>query len=515
MTGLIALTIASAAIADDLSVDRRTVRVDEPVSIVVSLEGAFAVNETVNVPVRNLAIDGPPSVSSEFSWINGAVTRRKVFRFTARPLRPGAALVGPLVVSGEGGRRETLPAISLQIVADRASETNDPLTVLHELLATGREPLFVVAEADKSSVRVGEEIVVTWYLYNGAAVEQWQLGAIPKLDDFWTEEIETRNEEPERVQVGGMTLQKMAIRRVALFPLHSGSLRVGGMEVNAQVMRRFDSGPASVFEGSLVQTGFESAPLAIEAQPLPPGPAPAVVGDVSLGCSAPAQKAGGPVAMSVTLRGRANLRGVEAPHLESPVDGEVQIQPLPLTVQRTAAGVAMSRKWQVLIFPARSGTMVVPPVVTTAFNTTSARYEQLRCGGAALAVDQVASPRATAGAKAAPLRRSVRDLLPWIAAVGVALLAGIIFIPRLRSWLRLRREVRALAGDAAPAAVRDRVDGWLSGRGIDVDGLAIEPSDRGDAYRAFRSLADALNHDRFDDPGDLETRVRDLVQAVL
>jgi BatD DUF11 like domain len=508
---LIASAIALPAITDDLSVDRRTVRVDEPVSIVVSLEGAFAVNDALSLPVKNLAIDGPPSVSSEFSWINGAVTRRKVFRFTARPLRPGGALVGPLVVRGEGGQRETLPAIAVEIVADRASDTNDPLTILHELLATSREPLFVVAEADKSSVWAGEEVVVTWYLYNGASVERWQIGAAPKLEDFWTEEIDVQREEPERVFVGTMTLQKMAIRRVALFPLHSGQLRISGMEVNAQVMRRFDSGPASLFEGSLVETGFDSAPLMIEARPLPPGPPPDVIGQVSLDCSTPAQKPGGPVAMTVTMRGRANLRGVEPPRLDGAVDGEVQIQPSPLSVQRTAAGVTMLRKWQYLIFPARSGRMTVPSVVTTAFDTTAARTGLLRCGGAALVVNEVAPPAAPGG-KAAPSRRSNRDLLPWIAAIVIALLAAIVFARRLRSWLRLRREVRALAGDAPPAAVRDRVHAWLHERGIDVNALAIEPSDRGDAYRAFRSLVDA--RDRIDDAGDLELRVRELVQAV-
>ncbi len=88
---LLILLVASPLLANDLSVDKRTVRIDEPVSIVVSLEDAFAGVDTVNVPVKNLEIDGPPSVSSEFSWINGVVVRRKVFRFTAHPLQPGGA----------------------------------------------------------------------------------------------------------------------------------------------------------------------------------------------------------------------------------------------------------------------------------------------------------------------------------------------------------------------------------------------------------------------------------------
>jgi len=44
--------------------------------------------------------------------------------------------------------------------------------ILHELLATNRDPIFVVAEADKRSVFAGEQVIVTWTLYNAANVQQ-------------------------------------------------------------------------------------------------------------------------------------------------------------------------------------------------------------------------------------------------------------------------------------------------------------------------------------------------------
>ena len=70
----------SSVLANDLSVDRRTVRAGETVAITVSLEDAFATVEDIDVPVRNLTISSAPSVSSEFSWINGTTVRRRVFR---------------------------------------------------------------------------------------------------------------------------------------------------------------------------------------------------------------------------------------------------------------------------------------------------------------------------------------------------------------------------------------------------------------------------------------------------
>src|SRR5439155_21807082 len=160
---LICLFVAFPLYANDLSVDRHSLRVNESVTITVSLEDAFATVDDVDVPVRNLTINATPSVSSEFSWINGTVVRRKVFRFVARGDAPGTARVGPVVIRLPDGERETFPAIALQILPDRAAGSNDPSTVLRELLATGRDPFFVVAEADKTSAYVGEQVVVTWW----------------------------------------------------------------------------------------------------------------------------------------------------------------------------------------------------------------------------------------------------------------------------------------------------------------------------------------------------------------
>src|SRR5579859_381199 len=89
--------------ANELSVDKRTLQLDDTVTITLSLDGAFASIESPQLPLRNLALDGGPSVSSEFQWINGETTRRKVFRYTAHALSPGDASVGPVTLRDSGG----------------------------------------------------------------------------------------------------------------------------------------------------------------------------------------------------------------------------------------------------------------------------------------------------------------------------------------------------------------------------------------------------------------------------
>jgi len=295
-------------LANDLSVDRRTARVNESITITVSLEDAFAGVDDVTIPARNLLVNPTPSTSSEFSWINGTVVRRKVFRFAARAVAAGPAQVGPLTITLPDGQRETFAAIVLQILPDRAAGSNDPVVVLRELLASGRDPFFVVGEVDKTDALVGEQVVVTWWLYNAATVEEWQIGSVPKLAEFWVEEVDVRSAQPVQSFVGDYVMQRMPIRRVALFPLRSGTLPIGSMEVEAEVIRRTSSGPFGLFEGNVVQVSFSSAPLSVNIHPLPAGAAP-LVGDLTFNCSKPRQKNGGPVLVDATLSGRGMASG--------------------------------------------------------------------------------------------------------------------------------------------------------------------------------------------------------------
>jgi hypothetical protein len=505
---LVFCLFSASAFANDLSLDRRTIRLDEPLTIIVSLEDAFATVDMINVPVKNLTLDSAPSVSSEYSWINGSVVRRKTFRFTAHAIQPGAALVGPLQVIGDDGRRETLAPVSVQVVPDEAAQSNDPLTILRELTATNREPFFVTAEADKTTAIAGEEIIVTWYLYNAATVQRWQITRVPKLSDFWTEEIDLHNEPPSQVLVGTMPMEKVPLRRVALFPLHSGTLTVGGMEVSAEILRRDEDSPFSMFEGSLVEARFPSASMTVDVRPLPAGAASDIVGELTLECGVPQQRAGGPVTFTATLRGRANLRTAPAPKFGGAIAGDVEVQPLALNVERVHDGVVMTRRWSYIVFPSASGTMTLPPLTTQVFNPQLSRREELRCARATIEVQQ-ASAAPTAPFRSQVAGRGSQVWLPWILGIVGALLVIAMFVRPMRRAIEVRRTVRSILNSGN---VRDAVHQL-----VDPNTIANEPSDRGDAYRALRSLLDAIERDRaleMNAADDVERRVRDLVQSL-
>jgi BatD DUF11 like domain len=496
--------LALRAEANELIVDHHRLQINDLLTITLSVEGQFASADELNIPLSNLALVGEPSVSSEFAWFNGEVTRRKVFRYRARALASGPARVGPVVLNADG-QRDTLPAIAIEVLPDRASGSNDAEVVLREILAAGREPLFVIAEVDKQTVYVGEPVTVTWWLYNAAVVQQWQIVAVPALVDFWAEEL-GRNETPERVYVGDVMVQRLPIRRAVLFPLQSGQLSVSGLSVQASVLRRTRRGPLAMFEGDLTETTFTSAPIDLTVRGIPPGAPVDAIGDLTLRCDPPLQKNGGPVVMRVTLAGLGNVRAAKPPRFEGPVAGRVQIEGGEVTVARDEGSFGMSRQWRYLMSPERSGMFEVPPLAMQIFDPASGTRRDLRCGASfvnAVAAAPVETPLPIVKPSARPLP------WPWIAGALALVLAMLFTLPRLRRELLLRREVNRIVRDASPAEIRARVEARMP---IDLR----EHSERGDAMRALRSLLDAAERDRdiaVDSEREIARRVREVLAA--
>src|SRR5258708_7826822 len=235
---LLTLVSIQPSSASELSVDKRTLTMDDRLSISLALDGAFTDLDDVAIPLQNLVIESGPSSSVEYTWVNGTSTYRKTLVYIARAKAPGAALVGPLALHGKNGAMETLAPLSVQVVPDTTGGSNDPLTIARELVASHRDPIFVVATADKGEAFVGEPIIVTWTLYNATSLQRFGIKALPRREDFWFEETPTRDPPPEGVPLGEWRMQRVPIRRVAIYPRRPGPLTAGSLSITAETVRR-------------------------------------------------------------------------------------------------------------------------------------------------------------------------------------------------------------------------------------------------------------------------------------
>jgi hypothetical protein len=308
------------------------------------------------------------------------------------------------------------------------------------------------------------------------------------------------------VYIGDIMVQRLPVRRVVLFPLQSGPAQIGGLTVHAAVLRRSRRGPFAMFEGDLTEATFTSAPIPLEVKPIPPGPPVDAIGELALNCVSPVQKNAGPVVVRVTLSGVGNLRAASVPRFEEAVAGTVQIEGGEVTVVRDEGAFAMSRQWRYLILPTQSGMLEVPPLTMRIFDTRNGQRRELSCGPAFINTVTTQSPE-TPPAPVAVVTRSAP--WPWFALALVVLLGALMAVPRVRRELSLRREVREIMRDASPAEIRARVEAR-------VPVQLREASERGDAWRALRSLLDAAERDRdiaFDSDREIARRVRDVLET--
>ncbi|HJT16418.1 MAG TPA: hypothetical protein VJ853_03475, partial [Thermoanaerobaculia bacterium] len=219
------------------------------------------------------------------------------------------------------------------------------------------------------------------------------------------------------------------------------------------------------------------------------------------------------VAMSVVLNGRANLRGAAPPAFDRAPRGTLQIIDKATSVDRHHDDATMSRRWEHLIFPAQTGTFTVPSMTTSILTPAGVR-QQLQCAATTLAVE-AASPEEPPPPQVAQrrARTNIRGAMIALAVIALLAIIGAIAWKRFERSRRIRDQVRGLVRPT-PVETRAAVDDYLASRGIEPSSLLREATERGDAYRALRSLLDALERDRLvAGQREIAQRVRDLVTA--
>jgi hypothetical protein len=307
------------------------------------------------------------------------------------------------------------------------------------------------------------------------------------------------------------------------------------MSINAEAVRRVGNDRFGIpYEGMLVEINRRSPQIAVNARPVPPGPPVSAVGDVTLQCDPLPASANGPVTLHASMSGIANLRSAPAPAFETPLDGSVQVVDAGFSVDRRTDDAMATRRWRYVIFPAHSGKVAVPPLVTTIL-TSAGERRTLRCASQMILAAAGSQPAAAANDSTPVAGAAVRAVRvwPWIALTLGLLLTGALAMPRIRRLRVRRREVRRILGSdlrpanlesrtanseqraaALPARVRDSLNAWLVLRGLDPAALLGEASDRGDALRAALSLLDAAGRDRIVwDAREVRRRLRDVVET--
>jgi hypothetical protein len=235
--------------------------------------------------------------------------------------------------------------------------------------------LFLRSSVDRQEVYVGEQVTFSVHIFSRLDLSAVDSVTMPKLEGFLSEDLESPSQlGAEQRVINGVTYRAYLVKRLALFPMKPGTLKIGSTE--ADITTGF------LFTGRRFhRVGNE---LSIKVKPLPApvagGISSANVGKwhLSTELSAARVELGQPVTVRVMLEGRGNLKSTALPTLTGPPSLRI-FDPTTTDKTNTVRGKIGGRRVQeYLVMPQQTGTFTLPGLSLSYFDPESERYESSR-----------------------------------------------------------------------------------------------------------------------------------------
>ena len=543
------LLLASSAVAQNGSVrtevDARKIGVDDVATLSIVLDGDAASLDAALPSLKNLRVVGGPSTSTQISFVNGSMSRQKVLSFVLRAEKTGTAEVGPVSVQGYP---LTAP-LTLEVVqgAIRPARDQDPFgrdplggrDPFEEIFGRPqrRQPatqgkLFVEATLSRPAARVGEPILVTYFVYTQISLSGVEFAEAPKYPGFWAEEIDRAagDSSGTNISVQGEPFLRYPVLERLLFPTKTGLLEIP--EARLRLV------PGSGVFGVAAPIERSTKVLKVRVDSLPSGtPEGSAVGSYQVQASVdrPTITLGDALTFRFKVTGRGNLKWIDAaPKLE--IAGTRIFPPRVISDLRTTReGVEGSKTWEFVIVPEKEGTYEIPSVPFPYFDPTTQTLRAERTDVIPVVVSATSSTGSTMTSKVTPtgislradLDRAQRDLSQPAAALAALSLLAQAYLwrrrPRVlessgRNKSAVRDALREIQDEAILSGTKERATVRIAAAIESVFGPRAEwPDD--DSGDRLRSLADDLEFLRFAPQlGTYDTKlkeVRDRAMAVL
>jgi BatD DUF11 like domain len=454
LAGLSLLALPGGRLAADSvrsEVDGRRVGVQDLIELNVIVEGQL-VEEVAVPPLTNVKVVSGPSVSTQVSIVNGQMSQSRTWTWVLKPGTVGKAEVGPARARFAGGE-QTAPAIPIEIVAgsvkparpSRRTPFGDPFGMDPFEGMRGRsrelpEPnIALEAKANRTSLHVGEPLLLTYYLYTQVSPRDLQPVEAPKYPGFWVEDLERPRGSPsgESATLAGIAYRRFPIMLKLLYPMRAGKLTIppSTMKIGTVPLGFFDSG---------VVVERSTNPVTIDVRPIPDEPGfSGAVGRfrTSARLDRDSLALGEAATLRFSVEGTGNLKWVDRPP-EVRVEGARVYPPQTKSDLKAGAdGLTGTKTWEFVVVPQTSGTLEVPALAFRFFDpatgkvaTAETKAMPLRVDGGTAAAGAPVAPAPRAAAPAGgplPLRTSLdlpSVILPGLGGRAVAVAVGAVLL---------------------------------------------------------------------------------------
>ena len=389
-----------AAPSVEVHLERNRTTPDRPVTLVLRITGTREAPEVIPGKSSHLRLISRGQ-SSSVQIINGSRSEHLDLYYAVVPEKTGTLEIPSLELRFPSGARLQTEPLSLE-VTERSSSSSAPSP-------KGEKPggdtpggpsrkAFVTASLSREQVYAGEPVIYRFSFFRSLPVGESQLSP----PDFGTLPWEVLEREVYRTEIEGTPYVVTEIPFL-LFPVMPGeaSISSAALDVMLQEEGTSQSPFSGAFPGdalfpSSLEDFFnfspfsgrpyhlESQPLSLDVLPLPAWqgnpPFSGLVGSADMRCLLEPREAqtGDSLQLTVLVRGKGNMRDLEAPELLLPEGIKAYENPPEESLRRGAEGYEGIRAFSWSLIPLRPGSWNLPPVQLVLFDPRAEKYEVLK-----------------------------------------------------------------------------------------------------------------------------------------
>jgi len=397
LTLVLALAVAPV-LADEpvvrATVDANKIGQEDTVTLQVTVEGETDAEVLERPSSADFILVGGPSTSSQFQFVNGRASSKKIFTFVFSPQKTGT-LTLPSVKVRVGANVQSTQPVSVEVVAGSlgrsrpSPQSRSPFDIFDESEPDSREPadpgrdVLVRLETSPARVFVGQPVSVDLVVYYRVNVMGLEIEKEGKFENFWVEnpapDAQNRPQQSRR-QLDGQTYYAQVVRQWVLFPMSAGTRQLEPWSVKLMVQ----APSRSFFQFDRRQVVIRRTnPAAVEVLDFPAAGRPAdftgLCGRFEFTATLDKQKvpAGEGVNLKVSLSGEGNLRSLSELALP-PIDRCKVYTPKTREDIRLAGGnLRGSRTWEYVLVPLEPGAIQVPSLPLVYFDPSTGAYRRL------------------------------------------------------------------------------------------------------------------------------------------
>jgi len=341
---------------------------------------------------KNFQLRGGPSQEQGFQSINGQVTLSTTHSFFLQGKKTGTFTIGSATLTLDGKEYKTQP-VKVEITPaqnngagnTQANRQQDRNADIESQL---KEAIFVRALLSKKQAYQGEQITVSYKLYERVQPVDLRTEEAPSYEGFWVENVDVRNPVPRMEVYNGAQYRTYVVKKDILFPQQSGKLTIEPLKLSSVV--RIQSQPRvrrSIFDDFFGQFenykySFASPRIEVDVKSLPGGrPAgfSGLVGDLDLEVELDRTEVevGESLTLKIEVQGQGNIKKLPAPQVSLSSDFELYDPTVSEQNSRKDGIVQGRRTYEYVIIPRNPGTFDWPAITYSYFDAEAGKYRTL------------------------------------------------------------------------------------------------------------------------------------------